>query len=213
VITNFVFLACTSSIIARHFALNSPAPIVFKDPPHHGHNTMVIFWDARRPSARRHSRRKVSYSAGGRAHAFHAQRPLALLRTKRRDTLTQENATVVRRFADEVITQGESDRAVEFVGEDVVEQVPLPRQGPGIEGLKEILRAMHAGFPDLVFSIQEQIADGEKVVSRCEWTGTHHGESFGVPATGKPVRVWGMVIDRLEAGRIKDTRIIMDTWE
>jgi steroid delta-isomerase-like uncharacterized protein len=120
--------------------------------------------------------------------------------------LTQENATVVRRFADEVITQGQIDRAVEFVWEDVVEQVPLPGQGPGIEGLKDILRAMRAGFSDLVFSIQEQIAEGEKVVSRFEWIGTHQGEFFGVPATGKPVRVWGIVIDRLEAGRIKDTR-------
>ncbi len=125
--------------------------------------------------------------------------------------MTQENATVVRRFADEVITQGQIDRAVDFVWEDVVEQVPLPGQGPGIEGLKDILRAMRAGFPDLVFSIHEQIAEGEKVVSRFEWTGTHQGEFFGVPATGKPVSVWGIVIDRLEAGRIKDTRIIMDT--
>jgi predicted ester cyclase len=49
------------------------------------------------------------------------------------------------------------------------------------------------------------------VVNRFEWTGTHQGEFFGVPATGKPVCVWGIVIDRLEAGRIKDTRIIMDT--
>jgi hypothetical protein len=73
--------------------------------------------------------------------------------------LTQENATVVRRFADEVITQGQIDRAVEFVWEDVLEQVPLPGQGPGIEGLKDILRTMRTGFPDLVFSIQEQIAE------------------------------------------------------
>ena len=125
--------------------------------------------------------------------------------------MTQENSAVVRRFVEEVITQGQIDRAVEFVWEDVIEQVPLPGQGPGIEGLKDVLRAMRVGFPDLVFSVHEQIAEGEKVVSRFEWTGTHQGEFFGVPATGKPVRVWGIVIDRLEAGRIKDTRLIMDT--
>jgi steroid delta-isomerase-like uncharacterized protein len=125
--------------------------------------------------------------------------------------LTQDNSSVVRRFVDEVITEGQLDRTAEFVWEDVVEQVPLPGQGPGIEGLKDILRAMRAGFPDLVFSIREQIAEGEKVASRFEWTGTHQGEFLGVPATGKPVRVWGIVIDRFEAGRIKETRIIMDT--
>lgn len=57
---------------------------------------------------------------------------------------------------------------------------------------------MRAGFPDLNFSIKEQITDGDKVASRFEWTGTHHGAFLGVAATGKPVRVWGMVIDRLE---------------
>jgi len=125
--------------------------------------------------------------------------------------MAQDNATIVRRFADEVITGGDIDSAGRFVWEDVVEQVPLPGQGPGLEGLKDILRAMRAGFPDLVFSTEEQIAEGDKVASRFEWTGTHRGEFLGIPATGRFVRVWGIVIDRLEEGRIKDTRIIMDT--
>lgn len=126
--------------------------------------------------------------------------------------MAQDNATVVRRFVDEVITQGDIDSAAQFVCEDVVEQVPFPGQGPGLEGLKDVLRGMRAAFPDLVFSIHEQIAEGDKVASRFEWTGTHKGTFLGVPATGRPVRVWGIVIDRLQAGRIQDTRIIMDIF-
>ena len=125
--------------------------------------------------------------------------------------MSQTNATIVRRFTEEVITKGKIDAAAQFVWEDVVEQVPLPGQGPGLEGLKDILRYMRSGFPDIDFSVKEQISEGDKVASRFEWTGTHQGEFMGVPATGKPVRVWGIVIDRLEDGRIKDTRIIMDT--
>jgi steroid delta-isomerase-like uncharacterized protein len=125
--------------------------------------------------------------------------------------MAQDNAAIVRGFADEVITRGDIEAAAQYVWEDVIEQVPLPGQGPGLEGLKDILRAMRGGFPDIVFSIQEQIAEGDKVASRFEWTGTHNGEFLGIPATGRPVRVWGIVIDRLEDGRIKDTRIIMDT--
>ena len=125
--------------------------------------------------------------------------------------MAQSNAEIVRRFADEVISRGEIDRAGEFAWEDVVEQVPLPGQGPGLEGLKDILRAMRAGFPDLVFSTLEQISEGDKVASRFEWTGTHKGTFLGIPPTGRPVRVWGIVIDRLVEGRIKETRIIMDT--
>ena len=125
--------------------------------------------------------------------------------------MSQTNATIVRRFTEEVITKGKIDAAAQFVWEDVVEQVPLPGQGPGLEGLKDILRYMRSGFPDIDFSVKEQISEGDKVASRFEWTGTHQGEFMGVPATGKPVRVWGIVIDRLEDGRIKDTRIIVDT--
>jgi steroid delta-isomerase-like uncharacterized protein len=124
--------------------------------------------------------------------------------------LKEDHAAVVRRFATEVITQGQMDLAAQFVWEDVVEQVPFPGQGPGLEGLKDTLRGMRAAFPDLNFSIEEQVSEGDKVASRFEWTGTHHGEFLGVPATGRQVRVWGIVIDRFEEGRIKETRIIMD---
>jgi len=125
--------------------------------------------------------------------------------------MTQDNATIVRSFVDEVITRGNIEAAAKYVWEDVVEQVPLPGQGPGLDGLKDILRAMRAGFPDIVFSIQEQIVEHDKVASRFEWTGTHDGTFLGIPATGRKVRVWGIVFDRLEDSRIKDTRIIMDS--
>lgn len=125
--------------------------------------------------------------------------------------MTQSNANIVRCFVEDVINKGDMDAAAKYVWEDVVEQVPLPGQGPGLDGLKDILRSMRAGFPDLDFSIKEQITEGDKVASRFEWTGTHHGAFLGVPATGKSVRVWGVVIDRLQEGRIKETRIIMDT--
>jgi predicted ester cyclase len=86
--------------------------------------------------------------------------------------MARDNAMIVRGFVDEVITQGNIEAAEQYVWEDVIEQVPLPGQGPGLDGLKDILRAMRAGFPDIVFSIQEQIAEDDKVASRFEWTGT-----------------------------------------
>ena len=91
-----------------------------------------------------------------------------------------------------------------------MEQVPFPGQGPGLEGLKAVLRGMRAGFPDMHWSVEEQIAEGDKVLTRFDWTGTHRGEFLGVSATGRPVKVWGMVIDRFQDGKIKETRILMD---
>jgi len=107
---------------------------------------------------------------------------------------------------------GQVDSAAQFVWEDVVEQVPFPGKGPGLEGLKDVLRGMRAAFPDLHFYVEEQIAEGDKVLTRFEWTGTHRSDFLGVPASGRSVKVWGMVLDRLQDGRIKDTRIIMDIF-
>jgi steroid delta-isomerase-like uncharacterized protein len=122
----------------------------------------------------------------------------------------KSNAIIVRRFIEEVLNKGDIDAAGQFVREDVVEQVPFPGQGPGLEGLKDILRGMRAAFPDMHWSIEEQLVDTDKVLTRFEWTGTHQGAFLGIPATGRHVTVWGMVIDRLVDNRIKETRIIMD---
>ena len=126
--------------------------------------------------------------------------------------MRQENCNIVRRFIEETINQGQIEYAAQFVWEDVVEQVPFPGQGPGLEGLKDVLRGMRNAFPDLHFGVEEQIADGDKVLTRFEWTGTHRSGFLGVPATQRTVKVWGMVIDRLLDGRIKETRIIMDIF-
>ncbi|MGB8481705.1 MAG: ester cyclase [Acidobacteriaceae bacterium] len=124
--------------------------------------------------------------------------------------MSHDNALIVRRFLEETINQDRLDTAAAFVWEDVVEQIPFPGQGPGLEGLKDVLRSMRTAFPDIHYSTKEQIAEGDKVLTRFEWTGTHQADFLGVPATGKSVSVWGMVLDRLEDGRIKETRILMD---
>jgi len=119
-------------------------------------------------------------------------------------------ATITRNFVEEVINRGNIEAAPKYMWEDVVEQVPFPGQGPGLQGVMDVIRGMRAAFPDLNFKVEEQVVQDSRVASRFEWTGTHQGEFLGVPATGRKVRVWGMVIDRLVDGRIKDTRIIMD---
>ncbi|MDN5862041.1 MAG: ester cyclase [Salinisphaera sp.] len=123
----------------------------------------------------------------------------------------ESNSNIVRRFIEEVLNQGDIDAAGEFFWDDMVELAPFPGQGPGLEGLKEVLRGLRAAFPDMHWTVREQIADGDRVLSRFDWTGTHRGTFLGVPATDRTVMVWGMVIDRFEGEKIKDTRIIMDT--
>src|SRR5215469_3307851 len=120
----------------------------------------------------------------------------------------QENIAVVGRFMEEVINQGNLDAADEIVAEDFVELDPLPGQRQGREGLKEVIGMLRAAFPDIHWVVDETIAAGEKVVTRFTWTGTHRGPFLGIPATGRNVRVKGVVIDRLSGGRMADSRIL-----
>ena len=88
---------------------------------------------------------------------------------------------------------------------------PLPGQQQGREGLKDLIRMMRLAFPDIHWVVEETVASGDKVVSRFRWTGTQRGDFLGIPATGRSVNVPGVVIDRLEGGKMTDSRILMDT--
>ena len=93
---------------------------------------------------------------------------------------------------------------------DFVELDPFPGQQQGREGLKQVIGAFRTAFPDIHWVIEEMVGEGEKVFSRFTWHGTHRGEFFGVPATGKQIKVKGTVVDRVVAGRMAESRILMD---
>jgi steroid delta-isomerase-like uncharacterized protein len=125
--------------------------------------------------------------------------------------MSEDNKARVREFIDRVLTAGEIDATGDYFRDDVVEEVPFPGQGPGLQGLKETLTRIRHAFPDSKWSVEEQIAEGDKVLTRFTWSGTHQGEFLGIPATNRHVQVWGMVIDRFEDGKVKSTRILLDT--
>jgi steroid delta-isomerase-like uncharacterized protein len=78
--------------------------------------------------------------------------------------------------------------------------------------LKEVIGMLRGAFPDMHWVVDETVASGDKVVTRFTWTGTHRGTFLGNPATGRGVNAKGVVIDRLEAGKMADSRILMDNF-
>jgi steroid delta-isomerase-like uncharacterized protein len=126
--------------------------------------------------------------------------------------LESENIAVLSRFIEEVINQGRLEVCDQIVAENFVELDPLPGQSQGRQGLKDVIAMMRVGFPDIHWVIDETIASGDKVVTRFTWTGTHRGPFMGIPATHRGVIVKGVVIDRLAAGKMSDSRILMDTF-
>jgi steroid delta-isomerase-like uncharacterized protein len=123
----------------------------------------------------------------------------------------QDVRALAHRFIDDVINARDLDGAmVEMVAEDFVELNPFPGQGPGRDGLADVLRMMFAGFPDLRWTLHDTLVEGDRVMGFSTWTGTHEGAFMGIPATGRTVTIEAWTIDRYGDGIFVESRIIMD---
>ncbi len=122
----------------------------------------------------------------------------------------EENKALARRFCEEIINKGNMAVAPELVTEDFVELDPFPGQQPGRKGLIDTIAMMRTAFPDLAWTIEELVAEGEKVASYNTWRGTHLGVFLGIPPTGKRVTVPTMVLDTWIDGKLKESRLLMN---
>ncbi len=123
----------------------------------------------------------------------------------------EDNKLFMQQFVDETINKQDLDAIDKLVVKNFVEHVPLPGQGPGREGLRHAIGMLLKAFPDTHWRVDEQIAEGDKVVSRFTWTGTHRGEFLGIAPSGRKIEVWGVVIDVVRDGKFAESRLIMDT--
>ena len=120
------------------------------------------------------------------------------------------NRALIQRLLDEVLTQHNLAALDEIVHPNFVELDPVPGQGPGREGLKQWFAMYFAAFPDVRWTLEEQVAEADKVMSRSTWQGTHQGPFLGIPPTGKSIRVAAWTIDRIVDGQLVESRILMD---
>jgi hypothetical protein len=106
---------------------------------------------------------------------------------------TEANKAIIRRLFKEAFGQGNLAVLDEIIAPNQVNGGPgaLPELPSGPEGTKMLITAYRNAFPDLHFTIDEQIAEGNTVVTRWTAHGTHNGELAGLPPTGKPATVVG----------------------
>lgn len=124
----------------------------------------------------------------------------------------EENKTLVRRMMQEVFEQRNLDAFDRFYTPTYVYHEPnTPPLPPGPEGLRQLFTMYLGAFPDVQATLEDIIAEGDKVVCRLTYRGTHQGELFGIPATGKSVTVPSIVIQRLEGGKIAEEWESVDT--
>jgi hypothetical protein len=113
---------------------------------------------------------------------------------------TPSPTEVIERFGKEVLNDKNLSAIDEIAAEDYVKPDRLPGQAPGRDSLKAFLETkLFPAFPNGQWINEEQIAEGEKVVTRFTFYGTHQGTFMGIPPTGRRVAVGGVVIDPVGA--------------
>jgi steroid delta-isomerase-like uncharacterized protein len=121
----------------------------------------------------------------------------------------EDNKAVARQFY-RMLETGDVSMADEVVATDYVNHNAVPGQKPGLEGYKDIVRAVRTGLPDIQYTIEDQVAEGDKVVTRYTAEGTHRGEFLGVAATGKPITMTALVLQRVVDGKIQESWLELD---
>jgi steroid delta-isomerase-like uncharacterized protein len=99
----------------------------------------------------------------------------------------------------------------ETCANDIVWHEPTGEDIRGLKDFKKYMGEFYDAFPDNHFTIDDMIAEGDKVVERYKFTGTHKGEFMGIPPTNKKITLWVIEIDRIVGGKFVEGWISFDT--
>ena len=118
----------------------------------------------------------------------------------------EQSKAVVRRYVEQGMIAGDLDAAVAAYAPDFVYHNPVVTDMPtlprGPEGVRQLLAATRAAFPDMRYTVESLIAEGDTVAVLYSWRGTHTGELGGIRPTGRAVSAMGAMVCRVAGGRI-----------
>ncbi len=117
----------------------------------------------------------------------------------------EENKAIFRRYVEEVGNEGNLDLADEIFDRYLAHQADGHAEERGPEDVKRFIGEFHQAFPDFHSEIEDQIAEGDKVVTRWTMRGTHQGEFRGIAPTGKQITVTGIGIFRFSNGKVVES--------
>jgi steroid delta-isomerase-like uncharacterized protein len=119
--------------------------------------------------------------------------------------MSAQEKVIVRRYFEEILDGGNLDLVDEIFDPQYVLHDPnAPEEVRGLEGAKQFVGVFRSAFPDIAHTIEDQIAEGDKVVTRLRARATHKGELMGLPPTGEEVTIEGISIWRIANGKIKE---------
>jgi len=120
------------------------------------------------------------------------------------------NKAIYRRFLEEAFNRGNLRVLDEVLAPDYVFHDAPAGSPQGPEVIRRTVTRFRTGFPDLRITIEEMVAEGDKVAARATTRGTHLGEFFGIPATGKRVEMQGLTMVTVRDGRVRESWVKND---
>jgi len=124
--------------------------------------------------------------------------------------MSETNKALIRRLFEEAVNNGNLSVVDESLSTDYVYREPTVGERRGRAASRELITMYRNAFPDLRLTIDEQIAEGDTVVTRWTGTGTHRGELFGIPSSGNTVRVQGVLVSRIVNGKVVEESEMYD---
>jgi steroid delta-isomerase-like uncharacterized protein len=116
-------------------------------------------------------------------------------------SIEENKAVVLRWFAE--LDRGNLDIVEELIADEYVDHNPaLPNLPPGREGVRQYVRILKTAFPDATHTIEDVIAEGDKVMTRVSARGTFLGECIGYQPNGNTIQISGIAVHRVEGGRL-----------
>lgn len=125
--------------------------------------------------------------------------------------LTETNKASMRRFYDEVFNKKNKAALDEFIAPNQVDHATPPGTPGGLAGAKQTVAMYLTAFPDLHFTVEDIIAEGDKVVARLSMHGTQQGAFMGFPPTGKQATITAIDINRIVGGKSAEHWVEMNT--
>ena len=117
---------------------------------------------------------------------------------------SESNKALVRRYVEKALNQKNLGVVDELFAKSFVDHDSSMPEARGPEGVKRLAAMVHASFPDLHFTIEDMIAEGDKVVYRYSVRGTHQKDFMGIAATGKQISFTGIHIYRVADGKLQE---------